>query len=67
MFIFTIIYASVWHLISLFYITSEGLNNFLVSIQLSRVHKKYKGMVIKAGVALADKYITDKLALLPIV
>lgn len=56
-----------WHLGSLFYTTSEGLNNFLLSVQLSRVHKKYKGMVIKAGVALADTYITDKSVLLPIV
>lgn len=55
-----------WHLSSLFYITSEGLNNFLLPVELSRVHKKYKGMVLKAEV-LADKYITDKLVLLPVV
>ena len=66
-FIFTIIYASVCHLSSLFCTISEGLNNFLLSMELSRVHKKYKGTVIKAGVALADKYIADKLVLLPIV
>lgn len=56
-----------WHLSSLFYKTSERLNNFLLFVELARVHKKYKKMVIKAGVDLADNYITDKLVLLPIV
>lgn len=66
-FIFKIIYASVWHVSCLFCTTSEGPNNSLLSVELSRVHKKYKGMMIKAGVALTDKHITDKLVLLPIV
>jgi len=39
-FIFTIIYASVWHLSSLFYTTSEGLKNFLLPVEFSRVHTK---------------------------
>lgn len=56
-----------WSISSLFYTISEGLNNFVLSLELSRVYKKSKGMVIKAGVALADKHITDKLVLLIIV
>lgn len=66
-FIFAVTYASVWHLSSPSCTTSEGLNNILLSVELSRVHKKYKVMVIKAGVALADKYLADKLVLLSIV
>lgn len=66
-YLFTKVYASVWCPGSLFYTISEGLNNFVPSLELSRVYKKSKGMLIKAGVAPAVKYITDKLVLLIIV